>query len=255
MSPKIKKKYVNRGAPLYMSQFTMIMLILIVFFMIMTTMNKSQQGVGKSGDPGAVNNLGLDMEGFGMFRFGAAKAGQQSPNPDPESDKSAQKGVHKNLTEGSGGQGDTDADIKKNTYGKYIVVKFSNNFEKGSANLTPDMEKDLEKYGLIFALMETPVIIKSRTTELASSSANLVLSLKRSTQIMRFLNERCNLDLSQMEASGTLSSKFIGPEENTHPAPAGMQETFFYIYLSQDKDLRLPGEANPAPAAAPAHNK
>lgn len=243
---KEKKKYQNRGAPLYMSQFTIIMLIMIVFFMIMTTMNnKKQQGVGKSGDPGAVNSLGLDMEGFGLFRFGAAKAGQQSPNPEPETDKNAVKGVHKALTEGAGGQGDTDSDLKNPDLGKYIVVKFNNSFEKGSASLTSDMEADLVKYGLIFALMDTPVLIKCRTTELSSSTANLVLSLKRAMQIMRFLNDKSNLDYHQMEASATLSSHFIGPENNPHPALPGEQETYFYLYLNSEKDLQMPAASAP----------
>jgi len=226
--PKEIKKYVTHGAPLWMAQYVVLVLILIVFFMILISMSKTQQGGMKSGD-GDVKNIAVTGGdgGVGIFKFGRYGTGTYMPTPNFF--RKGVYGVDKELTIGKGGAGDTDADVTKNDEGKYLRVNFPFQFEKGSHQLTKPMREELSKMGLAFSLYESKVNIKCYTDEMANENENLRLSFLRAAQIMRGLHNIGGVPYSKLDFSSYPSERYLGKKD----AKGGKdkQETFFYVYI------------------------
>ena len=266
--PKEIKKYVNRGAPLYMSQFTMIMLILIVFFMIMVTLNKSKEGgVGKSGSPDgdSPTRLNLDMNSVGVFKFGRPKVRKQYINPDavPDDPDHTSPGQSRSLSEGSGGTGDTDVEFNPKVYGRYINVKLNYNFPYQSANIVPNSMDELRKVGMMLAMWDCPFTIKCQTAEMPSVSENFVLAFKRALQLMRFFYAECGISYNQMECSGVVFDRYLKkgePAANNQQPPQQPQQqrpqqrqqqgNYLLIYVTPSKDNDMPVGKTQPPAGS-----
>ncbi len=228
------KKYEVHGAPLWMAQYVVLVLILIVFFMILITLQKTQQGGMKSGSGDITNAIG-GGGGVGVFKFGRYGTGTYMPTP-----TFFTKGVHgvdKTLVAGKGGTGDTDAEVDKKNEGSYLRVDFPLFFEKNSYQLTREMKEELSKMGLAFSLYESKVNVKCYTNEMPEESDNLRISYLRAAQIMRGLHSLGGLPYSKLNFSSYPSPRYLLPKDRTEKdGGAGGQKTYFYVYVPSEKN-------------------
>lgn len=202
MGERLKKKYVPSGAPLYMSQFTMIMLILIVMCMIMSVMSKKQEagfmageGMGKTRN---ANALGIVI-GAGVFRFGSSgKARTFAANPGDLTTESPQN-PHIDLIKGEGGSGNTDLKARDLEKTKFIFARLNGLFPSKSSSITKQIDEELLSLGTGMSMFDFDLTIKCFCSEFPQDGErNRRLAFDRGMKIIRELSKRFNVPLKKM---------------------------------------------------------
>jgi len=210
---KMKKKYVSVGAPLYMSQFTMIMLILIVMCMLMSTMSKKQDAGFESGDGGGKrknkNALGITIDA-GKFKFGAfGKTKSFSPNPG-DTVTSLPQNPHVNTLKGEGGTGNTDLDFKQPEKPvKYFHAKLMEDFPDKSSDLTPALRDDIDRVATAMNIFDFEVVIKVFAKDFEDDGENYNLACQRAGKIMRIFNKTHKVPVSNLSFFAYPKRKFL----------------------------------------------
>jgi flagellar motor protein MotB len=228
----------DEGAPAYMAQYTALMTILLAFFVFMSTMSNQQASGFKAGLGDVQNAFGIEG-GCGLMNFTLfGKGGAHAPNP-AETDAKFQ-GIHDNLLKsGSPGAGDTDIQVDDAGQSKYLRIKVPFDFPRFSSKISDQMRNYLRETGVGFALFDYKIQIRSFAEDSGDDSADRLLAIKRSIQIMRCLNQISGVPLSRMEASGCSSDRYFQPEKKDAGAGAGAetgkQGTFFYILVNTNK--------------------
>lgn len=196
-----KKVYKTCGAPLYMSQFTMIMLILIVMCMLISVMTKEQESGFQEGDgmgpERRPNAMGIVI-GAGVFKFGAAgKARSYSSNPgSEETDKS--QNPHMDLMRGEGGVGNSDLNPKVMVKPKYFFVKLDGSFPPKSSALTPEINKSVDMLSTGLSYLDFDLTLKVFSSEFGQDDKDTQLAFDRGMKIIRELNRRYHVPLENM---------------------------------------------------------
>lgn len=237
MKEKVRKKYVAAGAPLWMSQFTAVMLILIVLFMIMCTMATEQTSGMKSGDGlGYIrqkNALGIYI-GSGVFRFGSyGEAKCFAPNPASMESQGAH-GVHIDLTKGNGGVGNTDLDIARQKDIKYLSLPIRSHFPKGSSALTPPLREDVRRLAIALAAVKEPIIVKSFADE-TPSDRNNSLALARAEAVGEELSKFGGIPPEKIKCVGYSGFRYKGGTPEKEQTPPVDQLTLVRLYVSGKK--------------------
>ncbi len=199
--PKVIKKRILCGAPSYMAQFTMIMLILVCMCMILSILSKNQESGFMDGEGmGKVRNanaLGIVI-GSGVFRFGASgKARTFAANPGDMTTESPQN-PHIDLLKGEGGSGNTDLNAKVLEKAKFIFAKLNGSFPPKSSNLTQKINEELLTLGTGMSMFDFTLSIKCFCSEYQNEEDNRRLAFDRGLRIIRELNKRFNVPLSKM---------------------------------------------------------
>ena len=228
----IKKKYVSIGAPLWMSQFTAVMLILIVFFMILCTMAKDQSSGFKSGDGSGkirqLNALGLDI-GRGTFRFGNhGKAKTYAPNPGSTPEQGP-PGVHIDLTKGGGGDGNTDLALDRQQDVRYLSLPIRSEFPKGSASLTDQLKKDAQSLAIALSSETEPIIVKSFASG-GVPEKNAALALARAEAVAAEFIKFGGIPAEKIKCVGYSGYRYLG-KSALKAFPANLEQ-FTLIRLS-----------------------
>ena len=243
---KIKKVYIPTGAPPYMSQFTMIMLILVCMCMLLSIMSTKQEAGFMSGEGmGKVRNanaLGI-VVGSGVFRFGSnGKARTFAPNPDNATTESPQN-PHVDLLKGEGGSGNTDLKAKDLEKTKFIFAKLNSFFPPKSSSVTKQIDEELLSLGTGMSMFDFTLTIKIYCNEFKEEESNRRLAFERGMRIIRELNKRFSVPLTKMSCvvyqDISLIDKDAPPKEtqNKEAAPVvaqaeekkPIQETAFVI--------------------------
>lgn len=237
---KLKKKYVATGAPLYMSQFTMIMLILIVMCMIMSTLSKKQESGFQEGEDGFgkerdSNALGIVI-GSGQFKFGTyGKARSFSPNPGAKLTDEKQN-PHMDVIKGEGGTGNTDLIPKKNEKSKYLFAKLMADFPDKSSEMTKTMTDNLNKIALAMSLFEFEVVIKVYANDFNKEDEDFKLAWARASKIMQFFHKNSKVPFINMNFVASTNKELLSSDRDTTLEKATettktQQEVLFYFKL------------------------
>ncbi len=238
MSGKVKKKFVQTGAPLYMSQFTMIMLILIVMCMIMCTLANKQEGAtGMNGEGmGKVrqaNALGIVI-GSGVFRFGTSgKARTFAANPGEE-ESVAPQNPHIDLLKGEGGSGNTDLNAKDLEKSKYIFAKLKSSFPAKSSAMTAGIQNDIKDLGTGISMFDFDLTIKCFSAEFQDLERDSHLSYERGMKIVKELNKRFDIPLAKMTCIVYSDEAMISrdaPPPQAKETAGVQQETVFIMRI------------------------
>jgi len=236
---KIKKKYVATGAPLYMSQFTMIMLILIVMCMIMSTLSKKQDSGFQEGEDGfgrqrESNSLGIVI-GSGQFKFGNyGKARSFSPNPGAKLTDEKQN-PHMDALKGEGGTGNSDLEAKKNAKIKYLFAKLMADFPDKSSEMTTAMTDNLNKIALALSLFEFEVVIKVYAKDNKKEDEDFKLAWARAVKIMQFFHKSTKVPITNMNFVVSTNRELINSDREATLDKTSdkkiQQEVLFYFKL------------------------
>lgn len=226
------KKKVLLGQPLYMAQYTSLMIILLAFFILLQTMSTTQEGGFQSG-MGKVKNAFGNIGGMGLFSFvSSGSGGTDVPNPRSSGDKSKQ-GIHENLVRGEGGMGNTSAEVNDASHGRYLQVEIPINFPKHRATLTGEAKTTLDKFKVGFILYDYKIIVKCYSNEFQDRYKDNLLAMQRAANIIRYIHETARIPYSRLEALGNSSSRYYNYPDGHQMPP---QEAFFYIF---EKNKRL----------------
>lgn len=224
MSPKKKKD----GAPAYMALFTTLMILLLAFFIVLSTMTTEQEsgfrsGIGDVKDAfGTVGGLGLLS--YDLFRISRSAV----PVPRGEVEDSGEVGFHRSLVEGSGGGGNTEAKPEKEPMPEYLRVPIPFAFDPGSDVLPVDMANYLDVTGTGFAVFDVQVTVRSASTEFGQVSDE-DLALRRALAIVRYLHRSCGVPFERMQAVGYGSSRYLGAVGDDPDERRAEQEHYFYV--------------------------
>ncbi len=234
---KLKKKYISVGAPLWMSQFTAVMLILIVFFMILCTMANEQAAGMKAGDGmGAVrqlNALGIFV-GTGTFRFGNhGQAKSFAPNPGSQA-TDAPPGVHIDLVKGSGGIGNTDLKMGQQQDIKYLSLPIPSEFPLGSAVLTQQLKEEIRRMAIALSTETEPIIVKCFTSEDADAK-NASLALARAEALATEMSRFGGIPLSNLKCVGYSDYRYLGNSLKKAASPDLKQLTVIQLSVASAK--------------------
>jgi len=236
--PREIKKFVQVGAPLYMSQFTMIMLILIVMCMLMSVMANKQEGAtGMKGEGMGkerhANALGIVI-GSGVFRFGTSgKARTYATNPGTDETVVPQN-PHMDLLKGEGGSGNTDLNAKDMEKSKFIFAKLKSKFPPKSSAITMGIQDDIKDLGTGISMFDFDLTIKCFCSDFQSPEENRRLSFERGMKIVRELNKRFDIPLPKMTCvvynDAALISK-DAPTQKERETPDTQQEIAFIMRI------------------------
>jgi hypothetical protein len=210
-----KKKYKQCGAPLYMSQFTMIMLILIVMCMLMSVMSKEQDSGFKEGDGMGPernpNAMGIVI-GSGAFKFGAAgRARTYSSNPGAQETETPQN-PHMDILKGQGGVGNTDMDAKVMPKPKYFIYKLGADFPPKSSVVTPGIAKAVEMLSTGLGYFDFDLTLKVFSNELNDETKDTQLAFDRGMKIISALNKKYGIPLHVMSCVAYTGKKLFADE-------------------------------------------
>ena len=229
------RKVIDVGAPAYMGQYSALMTILLAFFIMMLAMglsDKQDAGYVGSGIGLIKNSFGLEG-GLGLGQYTQyGKGGSHATNPVSDKDKDKQvDGVHKSLSNGEGGPGNLDQKLDEQNTNQYIRLELPFEFPELSDKITPEMSEYLKKVGIGFALFDYKLDIRSFSLESRDDEVNRTIALKRSAQIIRYLNMISDVPFSRMEATGYNSTNYFKISEEKL-AEKKKQGTYFYIFVN-----------------------
>jgi len=224
------KKKVLDGQPLYMAQYTALMIILLAFFIVMQSLSTVKSSGFQKGMGEVKNAFGLSG-GLGLFGYIMPSRGSSAANP-IGSGTSDKYGLHENLSKGHGGLGNTDAETKKSEQGKYLQVKIPIVFEKDKAAITPAGRIVLDKIKIGLMLGDYHIAIKCFAHDHRDPVQDNALALQRAANIMRYIYEQGQIPYSRMVALGNSSIRYY-PSIKADAIPE--QEVFFYLFHKADK--------------------
>lgn len=220
------KKKILDGQPLYMGQYTALMIILLAFFILLQTMSSVKEGGFKEGIGNVKNAFGLSG-GMGMFEFVIPfKGGARTPNPVGTGNQDKQ-GIHDNLVKGEGGTGNTEAKVNNQPIGRYLEVKIPIKFEKFTTHLSPEGNAALDKFKVGFILYNYSITVKCYANEFKDRDKDNHLAMQRAANIMRYIHQTAAVPYSRLKAQGNSSLRYYSEADNKN---AQEQEAFFYIY-------------------------
>ncbi len=220
------KKKVLVGQPLYMGQFTSLMIIILAFFILLQSMSSTQEAGFQKGIGKVKNAFGL-TGGMGLFNFISPGAGGGDvPNPSGTGDKS-QQGTHENLVQGEGGTGNTSSDVNDYRKGRFLQVDVPIEFPKYKTYLTDETKNQLDKFKVGFILYDYKLSVKCYSNEYKDEEKDDYLALQRAANIMRYIHETANIPYSRLEALGNSSRRYYSKDKQNKMSD---QETFFYIF-------------------------
>ncbi|MDD3119472.1 MAG: flagellar motor protein MotB [Victivallales bacterium] len=220
------KKKILDGQPLYMAQYTSLMIILLAFFILLQTMSTVNEGGFKEGIGNVKNAFGL-TGGMGIFEFIIPfRGGAKTPNPISSGNQDKQ-GLHDNLVKGEGGYGNTDARFHDRRQGRYLEVKIPVKFNKFATHLTADDHAVLDKFKVGFILYDYRIIVKCFARDFRDRDKDDYLALQRAANIMRYIHQSAMVPYSRLEAQGNSSLRYYS-EADRKKMPE--QEAFFCIY-------------------------
>jgi len=220
------KKKVLDGQPLYMAQYTALMIILLAFFIVMQSLSTVKESGFKTGMGDVKNAFGISG-GIGIFGYIVPSRGSTSRDNPVGSGTSGRQGLHENLVKGEGGVGNTDANTEKVNQGKYLQVKLPITFEKGKAAITLEGRAVLDKMKVGLMLYDYKITIKCFANDNKNPAMDNPLAVQRATNIMRYLHQEAQVPYQRLEALGNSSIRYYS---NIKPDAVPEQEVFLYIF-------------------------
>lgn len=216
------------GAPAYMQLFTTLMILLLAFFIILSTLTEQQDSGFRSGI-GDVKDAFGTVGGLGLFSYDLFRIAPGAiPAPSGAAESTGEIGFHRSLVEGSGGGGNTEARPEKNPLPEYLRVPIPFTFEPGSDVLPVEMAHYLDVTGTGFAVFDVELTVRSYCTE-GGRAPDEDLALRRALAVVRYLHRACGVPFERMQAVGYGSTRYLGAEDDGETGARGDQEHFFYV--------------------------
>ena len=236
MSRKQKKA---DGAPAYIQLYTTLMILLLAFFMVLSTLSKNQEAGFKRGIGDVRDAFGIAGGiGFLRFHFFRSKAVNPTDNPTTQCDAEGIRGIEFWRVRGSGGSGQSDADVEKGLPECFRVI-MPHPFPEASAEISPEMSEYLDLSGTVLAMhTDLNITIRQYSGETGDPEADGKLAHDRAVAVMRFFHRFCGLASGRMTAAGYANPDYLRTEAGAG-SPAGSQCLVFDLYR-EERDSRPP---------------
>lgn len=228
--PKVVDKII--GAPRYMGQFNILILLLIVFFIMLLTMapDKSETGPGKyAGDgPGLrpqKNRLKINI-GEGKFKFGQYGKARYYASyvdgaPRDEFDSMPPMLPEEN-TKGAGGGGNTELKTKISPNSTELVLVCAGKFKENSDEMDADLETWLLDFCKMMRSIEESSVILCHCNEFDDPAKDYALAVRRANKIIQFTHEKGNLPFWNLSIGVSIGSHDV----RNHALPTQSTEVF-----------------------------
>jgi chemotaxis protein MotB len=224
----MSRKKKQDGAPAYMQLFTTLMILLLAFFIVLSTMTEEQESGFRSGI-GDVKDAFGTVGGLGLLSYDLFRVSQKAvPIPRDAARDTGAVGVHRSLVEGSGGGGNSEANAEKQVRPAYLRVPIPFSFDPGSDILPVEMANYLDVTGTGFAVFDVQLTVRSSSTE-AGRVSDEDLALRRALAIVRYLHRSCGVPFERMQAVGYGSSRYLKTVDEAAPGTGPDQEHYFYV--------------------------
>ena len=228
--PKIVIKVV--GAPRYMGQFNILILLLIVFFIMLLTMapEKSEGGPGKfagdgEGDHRQKNRLKIDI-GKGKFKFGqhgkARYFASYADGKQRDEFDAMPPMLPEENTKGAGGGGNTELKTKISSNSTELVLVCAGKFKENSAEMDADMETWLLDFCKMMRSIEESSVILCHCNEFDDPAKDYALAVRRANKIIQFTHEKGNLPFWNLSIGISIGSHDV----RNDPLPKQSTEIF-----------------------------
>lgn len=217
------------GAPAHVQLFSTMMILLLAFFIVLTSLIKSEDETGFQNNIGDIQNAFGITGGIGMLahHFSWAPVESLPGTLDPAEVRHA--GAATRHTRGDGGVGTNDTTPEKGTP-VYLQVPVPYGFEPGSAALTPQLSEYLDVAGTVLASYPSyHYALRQVTTETGDRQADARLAYCRALAVQHYLSRSCALPMVRMTTVGYADWSFL-PQVATEDNRDRKQVLVFDLY-------------------------
>jgi len=227
LKPLIIAKQV--GAPAYMAQFTILYLLLMVFFIVLTTMAPfpKADGPGKfagdgEGETRQKNRIGVVL-GKGVFKFGqhgkARYYASYSNNEELQEYDAMPPMLPEENTKGAGGGGNTEMKTQISLSSTELILPSSGRFKPGSDEMDGELEAWFKNFCKLIRSIDEHVVILCHCNEYADNEKNYKLASARSAALLHYAHETANLEYWRLTVGVSTGSVDVNgqslPEQST----------------------------------------
>ncbi len=225
----MKKGKKAPGAPAHFQLFSTMMILLLAFFIVLSSLIEKENDSGFKNSIGDIQNAFGVLGGIGMLgnHFAAAPVEKSTGPPDPS--PSEQVGLPSRSTRGDGGVGTNEVAPERGTP-TYLQVVVPHAFRPGSAALSPEMAEYLDVAGTVLASYPSyHCALRQVTTESGDWQADSRLAFRRAAAVRHSLARSTALPAARMMALGYADWSVL-PQLATEENCARQQILVFDLY-------------------------
>lgn len=207
------------GAPAYIQLYSIMMMLLLAFFIVLVTLSGESKNESFKSDIGKVQqSFGL-TGGIGMLRFPFAEDSQRLEGQIPATEEEkTDEGVDSWRLRGSGGSGTTDIDFERGMpTSMRVVVPYQ--FAEGRTSLSSSMLEYLDIVGTVLAdNSDFSIAVRQFTVGAGSVPDAALVASARAGAVQRFLHESCGLSPDRITAVGYAHPSFLPVDQRSEIA-------------------------------------
>lgn len=225
----MKKGKKATGAPAHFQLFSTMMILLLAFFIVLTSLIDKENDSGFKNSIGDIQNAFGVLGGIGMLANHFASAPVEKLTGAPDSSPGDQVGMPSRSTRGDGGVGTNETAPEKKTP-VYLQVVVPHAFQPGSAALSPEMADYLDVAGTVLASYPSyHCALRQVTTESGDWQTDSRLAFRRAAAIRHSLARSTALPASRMTALGYADWSIL-PQLATEENRSRQQILVFDLY-------------------------
>lgn len=204
-------------APAYMSSYAALWCIMLAFFCSLLTLAEERAEKFRDG-MGAVRNAFGRESGFGVLPFlrgfrvraDAFIESRRHDLDEPPDEDAALVGFFRNMLWREGLSSVAILEVEVDDSGGRVLLHTPVQFYEGDAGLTPEARDFLNKLGGIFhTRRELSIRVDALVASDAGDEEPELLALRRSSTIVRYLNEECRIARGRLSSLGYPSTRYM----------------------------------------------
>ncbi|MEN9359170.1 MAG: hypothetical protein RL095_705 [Verrucomicrobiota bacterium] len=229
--PKLKPLIIPKqvGAPAYMAQFTILYLLLMVFFIVLTTMAPfpKADGPGKyagdgEGEKSQKNRIGVVI-GKGVFKFGqhgkARYYASYSNAEEMQEYDTLPPMLPEENTKGGGGGGNTEMKTEISLSSTELILASSGRFKPGSDEMDAELEAWFKNFCQLIRSIDEHVIVLCHCNENQDIGKDYALASARAEKLLQFAHDKGHLEFWRLTVGVSVGSADAAgkplPEQST----------------------------------------
>lgn len=217
------------GAPAHAQLFSTMMILLLAFFIVLTSLIDKEDDSGFENNIGDIQNAFGFLGGIGMLGNHFASASIERKHGLSDSQPSETVGLPTRRIRGDGGVGTNEVVPERKTP-TYLQIVVPHDFGPGCASLTPRMAEYLDVAGAVLASYPAyHCVLRQVTTERGAWQDDSLLAYRRALAVRQFLAASADLPASRLTVLGYADWTNL-PKLATEEQRARQQVLVFDLY-------------------------
>jgi len=198
----MKKGKKAGGAPAHVQLFSTMMILLLAFFIVLTSLIDAENDTGFQNNIGDIQNAFGIRGGIGMLAHHFTCGPLKGVRGKGKANKDDTVGLETRYIRGSGGTGTNETETETGTP-TYLQVVVPHAFEPGSDRVPPLMAEYLDVAGTVLAVYPAyHCTLRQVTRESGNWQTDTNLAHRRAANVRRYLHMSCALPLTRVSIVG-----------------------------------------------------